>query len=74
MPANWRAYFDSLSLGESVTPADAAAVGQRQLALAERQNRVDQLIRNYRVRAHNINDVSLMFENIPRDNHMCQRM
>ncbi len=54
VPANWRAYFASLSLGESVTPADAAAVGQRQLELAERQNRVDRLIRNYRVRAHNI--------------------
>jgi 2-oxoglutarate dehydrogenase E1 component len=54
VPENWRAYFASLSLGESVTPADAAMVGQRQLELAERQNRVDRLIRNYRVRAHNI--------------------
>jgi 2-oxoglutarate dehydrogenase E1 component len=54
VPANWQAYFASLSLGESVTPADAAVVGQRQLELAERQNRVDRLIRNYRVRAHNI--------------------
>ena len=54
VPANWRAYFASLSLGDSVTPADAAQVGRRQLELAERQNRVDQLIRNYRVRGHNI--------------------
>jgi 2-oxoglutarate dehydrogenase E1 component len=54
VPANWRAYFASLSLGDSVTPADAATVGRRQLELAERQNRVDRLIRNFRVRAHNI--------------------
>jgi len=54
VPANWRDYFQSLSLGASVTPADAARVGRRQQELAERQNRVDQLIRNYRVRAHNI--------------------
>ena len=53
VPANWRAYFASLSLGESVTPADAAQVGRQNLELAERQNRVDQLIRNYRVRGHN---------------------
>jgi len=54
VPANWRAYFASLSLGDSITPADAARVGRRQLELVERQNRVDQLIRNYRVRGHNI--------------------
>ncbi len=54
VPENWRNYFASLSLGESVSAADAAMVGRRQLELAERQNRVDQLIRNYRVRGHNI--------------------
>jgi 2-oxoglutarate dehydrogenase E1 component len=54
VPENWRNYFASLSLGTSVTAADAAQVGRRQLELAERQNRVDQLIRNYRVRGHNV--------------------
>ena len=54
VPENWRHYFASLSLGTSVTAADAAQVGRRQLELAERQNRVDQLIRNYRVRGHNV--------------------
>ncbi|HOX26142.1 MAG TPA: 2-oxoglutarate dehydrogenase E1 component [Candidatus Krumholzibacteria bacterium] len=54
VPANWRDYFASLSLGASVTPADAAQVGRRQQELVERQNKVDRLIRNYRVRGHNI--------------------
>jgi 2-oxoglutarate dehydrogenase E1 component len=54
VPANWSQYFASLSLGESVSPADAAHMGRQQQELAERQNRVDQLIRNYRVRGHNI--------------------
>ncbi len=58
VPANWRDYFASLSLGESVSAADAARVGRRQLQLAERQNKVDQLIRNYRVRGHNIAHVN----------------
>jgi 2-oxoglutarate dehydrogenase E1 component len=47
-----------MSLGESVSAADAAHVGRRQLELAERQNKVDQLIRNYRVRGHNIAHVN----------------
>jgi 2-oxoglutarate dehydrogenase E1 component len=58
VPANWRDYFASMSFGESVTAADAAGIGRRQAELAERQNKVDQLIRNYRVRGHNIADVN----------------
>ncbi|MEZ4389285.1 MAG: 2-oxoglutarate dehydrogenase E1 component [Candidatus Krumholzibacteriia bacterium] len=54
VPANWRQYFASLSLSEGVSAADAARMGRQHLELAERQNRVDQLIRNYRVRGHNI--------------------
>ncbi len=54
VPENWQQYFASLGIGAGVSPRDAAAMGQRQLELAERQNRVDQLIRNYRVRGHNI--------------------
>lgn len=54
VPENWQRYFASLDLGSSVSPADAAHMGRQQMALAERQNKVDQLIRNYRVRGHNI--------------------
>ena len=58
VPANWQQYFASLSLGDHVTAADAADLGRRQAELAERQNKVDQLIRNYRVRGHNIAQVN----------------
>ncbi len=54
VPENWRQYFASLGIGAGVSPRDAAAMGQRQSELAEQQNKVDQLIRNYRVRGHNI--------------------
>jgi 2-oxoglutarate dehydrogenase E1 component len=54
VPENWQQYFASLGIGAGVSPRDAAAMGQRQLELAERQNKVDQLIRNYRVRGHTL--------------------
>jgi len=58
VPENWRNYFKAMNMGPGVSARDAAAMGQRQAELAERQNRVDRLIRNYRVRGHVIAHVN----------------
>jgi 2-oxoglutarate dehydrogenase E1 component len=54
VPENWRRYFESLDVDRSVPARDVAAMGRREEELATRQNRVDQLIRNHRVRGHRI--------------------
>ena len=54
VPVNWRRYFESLRIDRNVPAAQVAAMGQREAELAQRQNRVDQMIRNFRVRGHRI--------------------
>jgi 2-oxoglutarate dehydrogenase E1 component len=54
VPQNWQRYFATLAVDPMVPAREVAAMGVREARLAERQNRVDQLIRNYRVRAHRI--------------------
>ncbi|MFO7655285.1 MAG: 2-oxoglutarate dehydrogenase E1 component [Candidatus Krumholzibacteriia bacterium] len=54
VPTNWQRYFESLKIDRSVPPDQVAAMGRREAELAERQNRVDQMIRNFRVRGHRI--------------------
>ncbi len=54
VPSNWQMYFQRLAVDPQVPPSQVAAMGQREAELAVRQNRVDQLIRNFRVRGHRI--------------------
>ncbi len=74
VPPAWRAYFARLAetpAGQAAAPAAAAprplspemaavsaVLGAREAELAARQNRVDQLIRNHRVRGHIIAKVN----------------